>query len=98
MLPTGCTSGQVLIARLIMDFAAELAYAIMTFVIRACDKVVPESISGGFLHVCREESAQLQAENEQRSNAMQARLDALQALKDEVSEAERFMAQMDQRV
>ena len=46
----------------------------------------------------REESAQLQAENAQRSDAMQTRLDALQALKDEVATADCFIADVDQRV
>jgi hypothetical protein len=54
---------------------------------------------GGILHdVRRAESARLQADNAERSEAMQGRLLALQTLKDDVNEAVRYMASLDQKV
>ena len=48
--------------------------------------------------VRRAESARLQAENAERSEAMQARLITLQTLKDDVNEAVRYVASLDQKV
>ena len=46
----------------------------------------------------RAESSRLQAENAERSAAMQARLHALQALKDDVTEAARYVASLNKKV